>query len=32
MYGGGFGRNDLSQVINVNGQVTIAMITDLDDK
>ena len=30
MYGGGFGRDDLGQVVDLNGCTTIAMITDLD--
>ena len=30
MYGGDFGHVDLSQVVEVNGQVTIATIADLD--
>jgi len=30
MYGGDFGRVDLSQVVNVNGQATIMMIVNLD--
>ena len=29
MYGGGFGRDDLGRVVDVNGRATIAMITDL---
>jgi len=32
MYGGGFGHDDLGQVVNVSGRVTIVMIADLDDR
>jgi len=31
MYGGDFSHINLSRVVEVNGQVTIAMITDLDE-
>jgi len=30
MYGDGFGRNNLSQVVEMSGQVTIAMTADLE--
>ena len=32
MYGGGFGRDDLGRVVEVNGRATIAMTADLDDR
>ena len=32
MYGGDFGRVDLSQVVNVNGRATIATIASLDER
>ena len=31
MYGSGFGCDDLSQVVEVNGRAMIAMITNLDE-
>ena len=30
MYGGGFGCNDLSQVVKLNGRTTIVMIANLE--
>ena len=30
MYGGGFGCDDLGRVVDVSGQVTIAMTVDLE--
>jgi len=30
MYGGGFGRDDLGRVVDLNGRMTIAMIANLD--
>ena len=32
MYGGGFGCDDLSQVVDINGRATIVMIADLDGR
>ena len=32
MYGGGFGRDDLGRVVDVNGRATIVMIAGLDKR